>query len=211
VDPYLTEKEQIALIKGWFKRHGSSILLAIIIVAAVSLSWRYWQYHKHAEATRASTLFSQMVDARVQHKPIVTHHIAKSLMQHYAQTPYGKLAAFMLARNAILKNHLDTAIKRFDWIIDHSSNRLTQAIARLRMSRVLIAQHQPNAALKELAVIQTPQVLARANEIRGDAYVSMHQPKQALLAYQRAASESPHSTYRHPLLMMKIHHLESKG
>lgn len=204
---YLTEQEQIELLKGWIKQYSLVILMGVVIAAVSITGWRYYQQHQNKTLNHASAVFDEMLTMRSQNNRDTTLVQANKLTDHYPKTTYGQMGAFMIARDAVLKKDFAGAQKNLDWVIDHSSVKAMRQIARIRLARVLIANNQADQAINKLDKIDDKTFIGMINEVRGDAYLAMKQTDKARDAYQQALSQIPDAEVVRPLLQMKYDNL----
>lgn len=206
---YLTEQEQIELLKNWIKQY-SVVILAGVVIAIVAISgWRYWQQRQNKILSHASAVYDEMLTMRAQNDAKSTLVQAKKLFSHYSKTTYGPMAALMLARQATLKKDYPEAKKQLQWIIDHSDIASIRQIARIRLARLFIAEHNAQEAISLLEKVEDPNFNGLTNEIRGDAYLTQKNIKMARESYQKALSDLPNAEEIRPLLQMKYDNLAS--
>lgn len=204
---YLTEQEQIELLKNWIKQYSLVILMGVVIAAVSITGWRYYQQRQSKTLNHASAVYDEMLTMRAQNNRDATLVQANKLTNHYPKTTYGQMGAFMLARDAVLKSDYAAAQKQLNWVIDHSSVKSMRQIARIRLARVLIANHQADQALAKLDKVDDKTFIGMINEVRGDAYLSLKQTDKARNAYSQALSQIPNAEVVRPLLQMKYDNL----
>lgn len=200
---YLTEQEQVELLKNWIKQY-SLVILAGVALAVIAISgWRYWQTRQMKILNHASAVYDEMLTMRAQNNLEATNVQATKLFTHYEQTVYGHMAAFMLARDATLKKDYPEAKKQLQWVLDHSKVAAFKQIARLRLARVLIAEQQMQQAIDLLTTVDDAQYEGLTEEVKGDAYLALHDIPKARSAYQQALKTLPNADTIRPLLQMK--------
>ncbi len=204
---YLTEQEQIEILKSWIKQYSVVILAGVVLAIVAITGWRYWQQRETRILSHASAVYDEMLTNRAQNDPASTYVQAKKLFTHYPQTTYGKMAAFMLARAEITKRNYPEAEKYLRWILDHSNLPSFRQIAKLRLARLQIAGEKPQAALETLASIEDKNFNGLTEEVRGDAYLAMNKPAKAREAYKQALTDLPNAETIRPLLQMKYDNL----
>lgn len=206
---YLTEQEQIELLKSWIKQYSLVILAGVCIAIIAITGWRYWQQRQIKILSHASLAYDEMLTMRAQNNPAETVAQAKKLFNHYPKTTYGNFAALMLGREAINnKNYLEGE-KYLQWVIDHGRNASFRQIAQLRLARLFIAENKPKAALHLLDKVNERHFNGLIDEVRGDAYVHLGEKKMAKEAYLHALKELPNAEVIRPLLQMKYDNLAS--
>jgi predicted negative regulator of RcsB-dependent stress response len=204
---YLTEQEQVELLKNWIKQYSIVIILGIAIASAGIFGWRYYQQRQSKTFDHASLIYDQMLTMRSQNDPDKTLAQAKRLANRYPQTSYGQFAALMVARDAISKNDVATAESELRSVIKHTDIPSLRQVARLRLARLLLAKNTPEAALKELTKIDDATFDGLIQEIQGDAYLALKDTAKARLAYGEALSALPNADVVRPLLRMKYDNL----
>ncbi|RDI44804.1 YfgM family protein [Aquicella lusitana] len=204
---YLTEQEQIEIVKNWIKQYALVIITGVIIAAIGISGWRYWQQRQAKILRHASAVYDEMLTKRAQNNVEATQVQAKKLFSHYPKTIYGQMAAFMLARDAVLKKNYQEAEKQLNWVLDHNDTAAFRQIARIRLARVLIADQKPEEAIKVLQKTDDKSFNGLTEEVKGDAYLAMKNTSMARQAYQQALSQLPNAEVIRPLLQMKYDNL----
>lgn len=204
---YLTEQEQVELLKSWIKQY-SLVILAGVFLAIVAISgWRYWQQRQYKIYSHASAVFDEMLTARAQRNDAATLTQATKLFTHYSNTTYGQFAAMMLTRSAIIKKDYPEAEKQLNWVINHSNIASIRQIARLRLARLLIAEHKTDDSFTVLNIVEDNSFNGLIDEIKGDAYFSINNLAMARQWYHQALNELPNAEVIRPLLQMKYDNL----
>ena len=204
---YLTEQEQIELLKSWIKQYSLVILSGVVVAGIIITGWRYWQARQIKITSHASAVYDEMLTARAQNDASATNTQADKIMLHYPKSVYGQIAAMMLARDAIVKNDYDTAEKQLTWVIDHGATKSFRQIARIRLGRVLIANQKPEESLNLLNKIDDKTFVGLIDEVKGDAYFAMKKIDLARESYKKALDELPNAEVIRPLLQMKYDNL----
>lgn len=204
---YLTEQEQIEILKNWIKQY-SLVILAGVVVAILSITgYRYWQQRQIKILTHASAVYDEMLTKRAQNDPAATLIQAQKLFSHYPKTAYGQMAALMLARDATTKKNYEEAKKQLQWVLDKSSIPSLRQIARIRMARILIAENNQADAITLLKKVDDKTFDGLTEEVRGDAYLGMRDVTKARNAYKQALLALPNAEAIRPLLQMKYDNL----
>ena len=204
---YLTEQEQIELLKSWIKQYSRVILFGVLLAVLCISGWRFWQQRELKITTRASRIYDDMLSARAQNDTQATAVQAKKLSSRYAKTVYGDLAFLMLARDAISKGEHQKAIKPLNDVITHSKTQGIRQIARLRLARVYLTLNMPEKSIATLEKIDDATFLGLIEEVRGDTYVLMKKNNLARQSYQAALKALPNADEIRPLLQMKFDNL----
>lgn len=204
---YLTEQEQIELLKGWIKQY-SLVILAGVLIAVIGMSgWRYYQQQRMRTLTQASTIYDDMLTKRAQNEPDDVTLQSQKLTGEYAKTIYGKIASLMLGRSAAVKGNYPAAADELRNVIEKTNDIAIRQIARLRLARILLVEKKPDESIKLLETVDDTSFAGLINEVRGDAYLVMRQNEKAREAYQQAIHDLPNAEVARPLLQMKYDNL----
>lgn len=198
-----SDKEQIQMIKDWWKQYGIAILVVVLVFAVTNFGWRYWQQHKNRRIERASTNYTQMLMAFEQQKNDEAKLYAKHLMQDDSGSVYASLAAFMQAKLAVQADDLKLAQEQLQFVIKKSSNNTMRQLARIRSARIFLATKQPQEALNLLAKIDDEAYKAEISEVSGDALLALGKVAEAKQAYQKVKDLTV-SGAKSPLLQLKM-------
>ncbi len=204
---YLTEQEQIELLKNWIKQYSLVIIAGVLLAVAGISGWRYWQQRQNKTLSHASAVYDEMLTARVQSDSAATLVQTDKLLGHYQSTVYGQMATLMEARTAVIKKNYSEAETKLGWVIDHSRIKAMRQIARIRLARVLIAENKPQDGISTLQTVDDKSFNGLIDEVKGDAYLAMKNTDQARQAYKQAISELPNAEVIRPLLQMKYDNL----
>lgn len=183
---YHVEDEELEAAKHWWRRYGRWLALAAVAGLIGFFAWKGWAYYQAREDKKASALYSQMLSANRQHQDKRWPGQAVDLIKRFSGTPYASLAAFMLAKQAVMDGHLDQAAERLRWVVDHGSQKALRELAVLRLARVLIADKKPDEALKLLSSGFGEAYLPLTQSLRGDAWLAKGERQKARNAYEEA-------------------------
>ncbi|WP_423063802.1 YfgM family protein [Candidiatus Paracoxiella cheracis] len=200
----LTDKEQVEMIKKWWREYGLVITVAVVIGLAVGFGWRYWHRHKVMKAEEASIIYTEMQNAAAQNKFDDAQALASRLMTHYRNTPYAGMSALLWARDAVLQNKLNVALEKLQWTIKNGKMASVKQIARVRAARILLAEKQYQPALTLLKTVDDPTYQPLINSVKGDIYRARGNNKLAKQAYQAAKNGFETSGIVDPFLNMKV-------
>jgi len=194
-----TDKEQIQIIKDWWKKHSSTVLTALLVFAITNYGWRYWQQHKNNLVAKTSLGYTQMLTAIEQKKTDEAVLMGKKLIKEQPKSVYAGMAGLMLAKIYVQKQDLKTAEEQLEFVINKTSDSAFKQIARIRLAKILLELKQPQKALDTLAVVNDVAYNAEIKEISADALLALGKNTEAKKAYQEAANSS-----ESPLLKLKM-------
>jgi predicted negative regulator of RcsB-dependent stress response len=197
---YLSDKEQIDVIKGWWKEYGTTILLGLAVFFVGSFGWQYWQKISLQNKAYASLLYVQMVNAYNKGEIDNFKAMANNLKSNYSRSPYASFGSMLLAKEAVKANHWDEALDDLGWVTKHSKSVYLSQMARVRSARILVAQDRPKAALDMLAAGQQGYYSSAVDEIAGNAWLAQKDEVNAAKSYAQALEDSKDPRLASPLL-----------
>lgn len=200
MDVYTTEEQQIEVIKKWWKTHGNSVLIGIVVAISAVLGWQLWNQNQRANGEAGAALYTQMVEAaglvqqdRLEDKTAELEghlatfkHLGGQLKENFASTEYGVFAALMLAREHVISKQLDEAVAELQWAREHTRSDGIALVVNLRLARALAAKGDYDAALKQLDTVKPGAQADAYEEVRGDIYLQSGEREKALAAYKKA-------------------------
>lgn len=206
------EEEQLEALKRFWHDYGTPILVGLALALAVFAGWRYWDNSRLERATRAATVFQDMLAAvqRSQLNPddkaaaTEVQRLGKTLKDEFAATPYALNAGLLLARQAADRNDYKEAEKQLRWVLEQKPAEAERLLASTRLARVLAAQKRYDEALALLAKAEAPGFTPTVEELKGDIYVSQGKTAEARKAYEAAARALEARDERRPLLELKM-------
>lgn len=204
---YLTEQEQLEILKNWIKQYSAVIIAGIAVAVLLTTGFRYWQQRQERILNHASAVYDEMINLRVQNNNSAALVQANKILKHYPKLVYGQMAALMIARDAIAKENYVEAQKQYEWVIEHSYVPALRQIARLRLARLFIAEKNPTEALKTLEKTEDKTFQGLIEEVKGDAFLAMNDLNKAHDFYQQAITNLPNAEIVRPLLQMKYDNL----
>lgn len=147
---YETEEEQIDAIKAWWKKNGTMLLTAVLVVVLAFSGWRYWSNSQYVEKANASATFEALqINAERGTFGEVSREALK-LMQESPQSPYASAAALLYAKFELDNGKLENAIEKFLWVEQNATDVEIKAIAQLRLARLYLDQKEFDQAQNTL-------------------------------------------------------------
>jgi predicted negative regulator of RcsB-dependent stress response len=205
VDDYLlSEREQWDALKRWLRENGPAIVAGVAIAALGLGGYRWWQARENNADLAAGTLYVQMENAFAQGNRTEAFIVLGDLERQYPSSPYADQARLASAKAFVDDNQLDRAADELRSVMQHSSDPILRLIARLRLARVQIAQHQPSDALATLNGASPGALAPQYEEARGDAYHAMGDKTAALAQYRLARAGAANGATDAGLLDLKI-------
>lgn len=200
----MTDKEQIDMIRKWWKDYGKIIAVAVVIGLLAAFAWRAWHQHKLVQVQKAAALYSRLGVLSNQYHAQAAEAIAANLTQHYQHTAYATLAALWWGQQLLNDEKYNQALQKFKWVFKNSDVKSFRQIARIRASRILLFQKKPEAALVMLKGMDSETYQPLIEEVKGDIYLVMKKPGTARKAYKLAQSVLKAEGMNAPILEMKV-------
>jgi len=203
-----SEEEQVEAFKSWWRKNGVSVISGLVLAAALSLGWQYWQGQKELQAQRAGQVFAEMTvaleSAETTHAEKAgaqkadtsapdfqkSRALAEQLVSEFPDSFYAELAALSLARMDIESQQADAAQARLVHLSEHAKNEAIRPLARLRLAHLQWGTGQADAALKTLDGFWPETYRSDADALRGDILVSQARLDEARKAYDAALAQA---------------------
>lgn len=185
---HLEDEKQVEMIKAWWHENGNFLLLGIAIILGSHFGWQKWQQHKHHLAKLASDQYQQVLAGS-----------DAGQLSAIGHSGYATLLAFQEAKKAVEANHLNQAKEKLIWVVNHGDNPALRQLARIRASRILLAQNHLEHAKNMLKKEESKTFLPMINQVKGEIALAEHQPGKAKVFFQQAydawSEDSPARVY----------------
>lgn len=181
----LEEQEQLASLKAFWAKYGNVLSWVVIIALAAYAGYNYWNAHVRAQSTEASSLYDELIVSAQAKDNVKVQRIANDIKTKYGSTAYAEMAALGAAKTAFDANDGKTAKVQLQWVVDHGDDAY-QALARLRLSAVLLDEKAYDDALKTAAAVTAPQFAGLVNDRKGDILAAQNKLPEARAAYVAA-------------------------
>jgi predicted negative regulator of RcsB-dependent stress response len=203
-EEYLTDDEQLEVIKRGIAENGVWIVGGVVLGAALLFGWRYYHAHQNEVALNAAAQFGQMTTALESNDRNKARQVANGIIEKFPTSPYADQAQLTLARLFVDDGQLPSAIAPLTRVMNDSRDSELKHIARLRLARVLTDQGKPDEAIKILGLDAPGAFAARYHEVRGDAFYAKKDFKNAASEYTAALTLSDARSADSALLELKI-------
>lgn len=207
---YMTEEEQLELIKKWWKRHGNKIAIALSVVLLLIAGKRYYQWHEDKITQLASNTYEQMMLAMSNQNNKAVRSYANELVQNHSKSVYADAAHLTLAKIFVAKNQEDKAQNELQQVISQSRINALKQIAKIRLARILAAKKSYELALTQLDEIVDKTYSSVINELKGDIFGAKGDYSKAMAAYKLALDEAKDNGMGNLFLEMKSNEMIAK-
>jgi predicted negative regulator of RcsB-dependent stress response len=205
VDDYLmSEREQWEALKRWVRENGPAVVAGVAIAALGLGGYRWWQAHENNAELAAGAMYIQMENAFLQGNSTQAFILLGDLERQYPSSPYADQAKLASARAFVDDGGLARAADELRDVMEHSHDSILKLIARQRLARVQIAQHQLSEAIATLNGADPGALAPQYAEARGDAYYAMGDKSAALAQYRLAKAKDSGGETDTGLLDLKI-------
>jgi predicted negative regulator of RcsB-dependent stress response len=200
----LEEQEQIASIKAWWNQYGNLVTWVLIITLGAYAAWAGWNTYQRNQSTQAAQLYEELQKAATAKDSAKVQRAAADLQEKFGRTAYAQMAGLAAAKAAFDANDLKTVKTQLEWVINNGSNEEYKAIAKLRLSGVLLDGKAYEDALKLLAGDFPPSFAASVADRRGDILVAQNKLAEARFAYQSALDKMDQKNPGRQLVQLKL-------
>ena len=150
---YETDEEQIAAIKEWWKKNGTKLLIALLVVAGSWSGWTFYQNDKMKKSANASAIFEAMQISLERGNFSDISREGLKLLSEQPASPYAAGASFLLAKHSLQQNKPEEAKNHLQWVVDNSKDPSLVLIAQIRKANLLIDSAQYEQAESLLSAI----------------------------------------------------------
>ncbi len=202
LDINASDQEKGEAIKQWWLENARAVLAGIIMGLLILFGVRGWMGYQQSRIQEASSLYQQILAAKESDTEIST--VAERLIEDYGNTPYGAFGALMLAKVEQKQGKFSSAIEHLKHSLKSVENPALQGLINVRLIRLLLAQGNPQEALKRLELAGAGGFSSAYAELRGDALVASGQLVEAQLSYGVALIDIELSGQHRQILQMKL-------
>lgn len=211
---HFSDDEQLETLKRWWNDNGTQLLVTVVLVVGGWFGWQQWQGYREQQVADASAVYVELtelagksdIEDMSEEDRTRLSELAGLLREKHEGSQYARYADLMVARLAVAREDYETAETALRRVIDASGDDVELAsIARLRLARVEMAQHD-NAKALTLLELEVPQGMrALFAELRGDIHYQNGDLVAARAAYQAALNDlTEASSGARPLLEFKL-------
>jgi predicted negative regulator of RcsB-dependent stress response len=186
MDPYSSDREQVEVLKTWWRKNGMPIIAGVGIGLGGLYAWRAWQTEAHANAEQASSRFEQLVTALAENKTGTLAGQAEQILDEHGGTVYASFATLALARLAVEAGDLEKAQEHLQWVLDHTRHVSLKRLAKLRLARVLLSAGKTDKASGLVEELKDGPESASYQELKGDVLRAQGRLPEARRAYDEA-------------------------
>jgi predicted negative regulator of RcsB-dependent stress response len=203
----LEEQEQLDQIKHFWKQYGNAITWALILVLGAFASWNFYQYWQRSQSTQAAALFDEFERSLQTGDKTKVERVFTDIKEKFGSSAYAQQAGLLVAKHWVNQNQLELAKSSLLWVAEKSSDAGLQALAKLRLSAVLMEEKKLDEALAQLTGQFPAEFEALVADRKGDLYTLKADPAQAIAQFQKAYAALDARTDYRRLVEVKLNAL----
>lgn len=207
----LEEQEQLDVLKAWWKRNGTAVLLAIGVFAAVAAGMQGWKYYQNNQRQQAAMVYEAVQSAAQSNDLKRIRDAAGQLMEKYPSTPYAARAALLAAGANHAAGDAKSAKAQLQWVTEHAKEEGARDIARLRLAGLLLDEKNYGEAMKQLESQHGSAFDGLYADLRGDVLAAQGKAADARAAYKLALEKMDEKSAYRQVVQMKLDGLGARG
>ncbi len=200
----LEEQEQIDTLKAWWKQYGNLVTWLLIAALSSFAAWTAWNTYQRNQAAQASTLYEEVQRAVGLKDNAKVQGATAALVDKYSDTAYATMAALAAAKSAFDSNDLKVAKTQLTWAIDHAHTKEFKALAKLRLTSILLDEKNFDEAAKVLAGDFPAAFEADVMDKKADVFVAQNKIKEARDMYKNALDKMGEKHAGRQLVQIKL-------
>ena len=178
---YANDEETLEALKNWWDSNGQVVTIGAALGLVLVLGTNFYTSSHTEMLESASALYESQYGEQATSAPS-----SDPLVADYAGSPYAALASLTDAKQLVAEGSLETAEQKLLWSAENADQPAVRDQARLRLSRVLLAQNKADEALLQLKQVSSDIYGASVEELRGDIALANDDLETARNAYQGA-------------------------
>jgi predicted negative regulator of RcsB-dependent stress response len=182
----VSDDETLESLRHWWDDNGRYVIGGLVLGIAGLVGWQQYGAWQTRTAEEASRVYLSMSAAAERSRRNEAAELAQRLVDDFGRSPYADQAALLMARLHMDANDARAAAAVLRELIGRTNDRELQAIASLRLARVLHHDGALDAALVALDRVRGESFASRVAEIRGDVLAARGDIEAARAAYQQA-------------------------
>lgn len=206
----LEEQEQLDQLKHFWKQYGNWITWALILILGGIAGWNGYQLWQRNQSVQAAAMLDEVEKVAKGGDPQKAERAFSDMKERFASTIYTQQAGLLVAKMTYEAGKADTSKAILTWLVEKASDKGYAAIARLRLSSLLIETKSYDEALQLLGSGVSDEFASLADDRRGDIFVLQGRSADAKLAYQKAYSALDSQSEYRRLVGVKLNALGVK-
>ncbi len=209
MDEFLSEKEQLEQIRGWWRENGWYLIGGVALGGLLLLGWNQFQNYQQRRIEAASALYDEFSVAVLDRAEVSASDLLAQLRADYPSSPYTDQAGMLKASLDLELQQIDGAVEELRRVLDDTSDAELGLVVRQRLARLLVHLQRYDEALTVLGAVDPGRFAPSFSELRGDIYLAQGDTERARTAYLEAFNAEYTDVLNRNLLQMKIDDLPS--
>jgi predicted negative regulator of RcsB-dependent stress response len=182
----LEEQEQLDQLKAFWAKYGNTITWIAIVALSVFAGWNFYQRHLLSQAGQAAGMYDELVRVAASKDLAKVERVFADIKEKYPSTTYAQQAALMASKALAEGGKPEQAKGALGWIAEKSEDAGYRAIARLRLSAILVDAKALDEALTQLKGDFPAEFAGLVADRRGDIYALQGKKAEAKAEYERS-------------------------
>jgi predicted negative regulator of RcsB-dependent stress response len=204
----LEEQEQIDELKAWWQQNGKYVVAALAAFVIGVGGWRFWEYWTVRQASSASGMFEQAMQAARANDAKSLKDITGRIMEDHARSAYATPAAWLAGKANHVAGDAKSARAQYEYALEHAGDAGLEQLARLRLAAVLLDAKDYAGAMKLLDQTHDPAYAGLYANLKGDVLAAQGKKQEALAAYKQAMERLGEKSALRGIVEMKMDGLE---
>lgn len=207
----LEEQEQIDQLKHFWNTWGTLISAVALAVALGLAGWNGYQFWQNRQAGQAAALLDAVDAAAAGGDMGRLEQAFADMRSKFGGTAQAGLAGLAVGKTASSAGNAALAKAALTWVAESANDDGHKAIARLRLSALLMEEKSYDEALKQLSGSFAAEYAAVVADRKGDVLVLLGKKQEAVDEYSRAYQAFSESMEYRRLVEVKLNALGVKA
>ena len=207
----LEEQEQLDVLKAWWKKNGTTVILAVSVFAAVVAGVQGWRVYQKKQLHQAALVFEAVQNGVQSEDAKLIREAAGQLIEKYPGTPQASRAALLAAGANYGSGDAKSAKAQLQWVIEHAKEDAVRDIARLRLAGILLDEKAYADAMKTLETPHEKAFDGLFSDLEGDVLAAQGKRADARVAYQTALKKTDEKSAYRQIVQMKLDGMGEQG
>lgn len=194
---------QAQLVKQWWSKYGTSVIVGVIIAILAVYGLQYWRSQQHGVAGTASRLYDQYQEAMMSGDTEAMGALSNKLKAEYKRTPYASAVVMIDAARQAQTGAYDEATTTLNWVMSEG-HEYAKPLARLRLAEIKLQQQSYDEAIAMLNEVSNPAYKPAYLELQGDVYFAKGDVNKAIDTYTQALKGYRDQGFDNVLLQYKL-------
>ena len=205
----LQQQQQFDGLIVWWQRWGYWFVAVIVVALCSYVGVRVWQHYQDEQNQQVAQRYLAVEKAFTAKQMDTVTQLATELADDFPRHALTARAKLLAAKLAFENNQLEQSAQQLQWVIEHVSDKVLVATAKLRLANVWLDQGNYDAALAMLAKVDVAAFKPLFAEFSGDIWQAKGDKVKAKQAYDEAlATLTGRMHERRPIIELKRSSLE---